>query len=103
METQKALEKHIEECKHRIEIVKEYMLLHKDADVSYCMGNIKEWETVILALEKQIPKKAKEDTEESVRYCKVHICPSCGEKFTGESLSNNCYHCGQAFDWSDSE
>ena len=55
------------------------------------------------AREKMKPKKAVEDTSETAMYCRVYICPSCGKKFTGGSISNNCYHCGQALDWAESE
>ena len=55
------------------------------------------------AMEKMKPKKAVEDTSETAMYCRVYICPSCGKKFTGGSISNNCYHCGQALDWTESE
>ena len=55
------------------------------------------------AREKMKPKKAVEDTSETAMYCRVYICPSCGKKFTGGSISNNCYHCGQALDWTESE
>lgn len=53
----------------------------------------------IEALEKQLPKKPKEDDEQNVRYVTVYVCPYCGKRFTG-AASTYCYHCGQKLDWS---
>ena len=52
------------------------------------------------ALEKQIPRKPIKDEKQVMRYTTVYVCPSCGGVFSG-TLSQYCYHCGQALDWSD--
>lgn len=49
------------------------------------------------ALEKQIPKKAKE-SDLHIRYVKIYECPNCKGEFSG-NISKYCYHCGQALDW----
>lgn len=51
-------------------------------------------ETILEALEKQLPKKPKQADEQRIRYCTTHICPGCGKEFTG-MVSEYCYHCGQ--------
>ena len=38
--------------------------------------------------------------DQPVRYVITYKCPDCGGKFTG-TVSNYCYHCGQALDWSE--
>ena len=52
------------------------------------------------ALEKQIPKKPAVSEDQPVRYVITYKCPDCGGKFTG-TVSNYCYHCGPALDWSE--
>ena len=82
---------------------------HKDEYIEDLEYTVKQYEQIgtadecRAAREKMKPKKAVEDTSETVMYCRVYICPSCGKKFTGGSISNNCYHCGQALDWTESE
>lgn len=82
---------------------------HKDEYIEELEITVEEYEQIgtadecRAAREKMKPKKAVEDTSETAMYCRVYICPSCGKKFTGGSISNNCYHCGQALDWSESE
>lgn len=58
------------------------------------------WGECIKALEKQIPKKPAVSEDQPVRYVITYKCPDCGGKFTG-TVSNYCYHCGQALDWSE--
>lgn len=57
-------------------------------------------ETAIEALEKQLPKKPKQADEQRIRYCTTHVCPGCGEEFTG-MVSGYCYHCGQRIEYDD--
>ena len=82
---------------------------HKDEYIEDLEYTVKQYEQIgteeecRAAREKMKPRKAVEDTSETAMYCRVYICPSCGKKFTGGSISNNCYHCGQALDWSESE
>lgn len=51
-------------------------------------------------VDKATPKKPIKDEVQDIRYVTKYICPNCGGKFTGK-ISDYCYHCGQAFDWSD--
>lgn len=51
-------------------------------------------------VDKATPKKPIKDEVQDIRYVTKYICPNCGGKFTGK-ISDYCYHCGQAFDWSE--
>lgn len=53
-------------------------------------------------VDKAIPKKAIKDEIQDIRYITKYTCPMCGGKITGR-VSDYCYHCGQALDWSDEE
>lgn len=55
------------------------------------------------ALKKQIPKKPKKVEDFGIGYADLHRCPLCGKNFTGTGISDFCYHCGQALDWSKEE
>lgn len=44
---------------------------------------------------KPMPSKRK------INYIPVYKCPNCNDEFSGKGLSKHCYHCGQAFDWSE--
>lgn len=50
------------------------------------------------ALEKKVPKKP---IKSVIRYVQTYKCPFCLKTFYGKGVRNYCYHCGQAFDWSD--
>ena len=62
----------------------------------------------IEALEKQMPKKPKEEWSKSPfsddEGCLFQhlMCPNCG-KMEVNKLDDFCPHCGQAIDWSDDE
>lgn len=81
---------------------------HKDEYIEELEITVEEYEQIgtvdecRAAREKMKPKKAAEDPSTTAMYCGVYICPSCGKKFIG-GISNNCYHCGQALDWTESE
>ena len=69
---------------------------------------IEEIELAIEALEKQTPKKPKEvviqKTKGSSFFSLNFLCPNCDTAVTGQPYApNNCKHCGQAIDWSDTE
>ena len=53
-------------------------------------------------VDRATPKKAIKDEIQDIRYITKYICPKCGGKITGR-VSDYCYHCGQALDWSDEE
>lgn len=53
------------------------------------------------ALEKRVPKKPIKFDEQVIRYVQIYKCPFCLKAFTDGRVLNYCYHCGQAFDWSD--
>ena len=61
----------------------------------------KDWKVLKELVDKATPKKAKLSNEQKIRYVQTYVCPTCGKEFTGGKLSNYCYRCGQAFDWSE--
>ena len=97
MDIQKAIREHIEECEHRIEVIKIFMETNEDSDKDQCKENIERLENVKSELEKHIPKKAVKDENQDIRYTTVYVCPTCGGRFTGV-VSKHCYHCGQALE-----
>lgn len=96
-----AIEKHITECKHRMEVIDERMN-HPDADIEACNKNIFILQTVVSEL-KQMQQLAERDTakrpikasdETGIRYTDSYRCPNCGKSFTGTGIADFCYHCG---------
>ena len=87
------------------EQTKEQFLLAYNSNAYLNMCESDDMHNVIVALDKQIPKKPIGD-----RYPWV-ICPVCGGSIyiekVQEHIQNNettyCDHCGQALDWSDTE
>lgn len=67
-----------------------------------CEGSIA-YNMAIKALEKQIPKKPKQDEE----YPLGRICPGCYRYLSNVQFVPSGYHycenCGQALDWSETE
>lgn len=65
--------------------------------------NVPQYHAVIKALEKQIPKKSKQDKE----YPLGRICPGCYRYLSNVQFVPSGYHycenCGQALDWSEEE
>lgn len=57
MDTRKMIKEHIEECEHRIEVIKIFMETNEDSDANQCRANIERLEAVKYELEKQILKK----------------------------------------------
>lgn len=51
MDYQEAIEIHIEECKHRIDVVNNFMNTNEDADKKRCYENINVLETAISAMQ----------------------------------------------------
>ena len=50
-------------------------------------------------VDKATPKKPIKDEPSQIRYVQTYKCSNCGGRFSG-TISNYCYHCGQAIDWS---
>lgn len=51
MDYQKAIETHINECRHRIDVIRNHMNTNGDADKDSCFENIKVLETAISAMQ----------------------------------------------------
>lgn len=99
MTEQEAIISHIEECKHRIETVQNYMKDNRDANLKRCKRSIFILENVIKALEKQIAKKP---DVEGDGYADGHIvydtwiCPNCENHYEIDYDNYDyCPNCGQ--------
>lgn len=56
----------------------------------------------IPALGKQVPKSPILDNPSKMRYVQTYTCPCCENGFSG-TISEYCYHCGQALLWESEE
>lgn len=68
------------------------------------LSNLNTYKAIRLAvhaLEKRVPKKPIKYDELVIPYVQIYKCPFCLKAFTDGRVLNDCYHCGQAFDWSD--
>lgn len=52
MDYQEAIERHIEECKHRIDVITDFMEEDKDSDKDKCTENIRILKTAVSAMRK---------------------------------------------------
>lgn len=60
MDYQEAIERHIEECKHRIDVITDFMKTNRDANKDKCLENIEIFKTAITAMQElQMYKNAK--------------------------------------------
>ena len=50
MHYQEAIENHINECRHRVDVIRNHMNTNEDADTDKCLENIQVLETVIFAM-----------------------------------------------------
>lgn len=50
MEYQEAIKNHINECRHRVDVIRNHMNTNGDADTDRCLENIQVLETVIFAM-----------------------------------------------------
>lgn len=83
------IEKHIDECKRRIDTIMGYMASNSDANKSICDENISVLTLAIKTLEKQMPKKVYHFTEDDTfetSCCGIDVsnedfkyCPECGQ------------------------
>lgn len=60
MDYQEAINRHIEECKHRIDVITDFMEANRDADKDKCLENIEIFKTAISVMkELQLYKDSK--------------------------------------------
>ena len=113
MDYQEAIEIHIKECKHRIDIISEFIRKNGNYVKNECNKNIDVLKTAISAIQElQEYKKlgALEEVREAVEkqkaqepqlmygmYGRVYLCKKCGNEF--ELSSQYCPFCGQKQDW----
>ena len=87
-----------------VEQTKEQFLLAYNSNAYLNMCESDDMHNVIVALEKQIPKKpikiGEEYSEITRKYEAEYECASCGNPYIDDSY---CSCCGQALDWSDTE
>ena len=102
---QQAIEKHIEECRHRIANIESFMASNSDADLAVCADNIATLRMAAEALEKQIPKKPNlwgDGYADGVLVYDMYECPNCGKNYEVDyEKYDHCPNCGQKLDWSD--
>lgn len=122
MTEQEAIQLHIAENIHRIEVIEDFLRTNSDANDKECRKNIdiltktnkaleevQQYRTIgtpeecRAAVEKQKAKKPQKTESEGYRYTDTYRCPNCGGNFSGTGIANYCYHCGQKLDWSDEE
>ena len=116
MTENEAIQRHIAECKRRINTIRNYM---KDSkNIETCNANIHILEAGIQALEeiqeyraigtteecraaveRMKPRKPINVGAEGIRYTDSYRCPNCKGNFSATGIANHCYHCGQAIDW----
>lgn len=88
-----------------IQKIPEYLELKEKTD-----EQIKERQTIIKALEKQLPEKPRENGMHDglIRKIKYYTCPTCGNCLLTEMMNERqntsyCWDCGQKLDWSEVE
>ena len=99
-----------EKVREAIERVKNFPEWNRD-DLWLGMEDMEELtETILEALEKQLPKKPKENGIYSGTFkkTKAYTCPTCCncclEKMMNERQDTDfCWNCGQKLDWSETE
>lgn len=102
MTENEAIELHIAENLHRIEVIEEFLRTNSDADDKECKKNIQiltkingALQECRKAMEKQKPKKVIDNTA-------FGTCPSCHNEFNSELVNEYnmkyCIYCGQAID-----
>ena len=94
----------VQKAKARIADVYEFGKKNKMIDKE----DVDYYETVIAALEKQMPKKPNFEgdgyDENGYLIYDTWICPCCEEKYEVDYEEHkHCPNCGQAIDWSDTE
>lgn len=131
MDYQEAIENHIKECRHRIDIIRNHMNTNGDADKGVCNKNIEVLEISIHvmqglqqykqigtleevreAVEKQKPKKPKYKHYEDIgkppyikiacpNGCRIQLHPVTDKHLAYEH--DYCPKCGQKIDWSEED
>lgn len=66
MDYQEAIENHINECRHRIDVIRKHVNTNGDADTNRCLENIKVLETTISVMQ-ELQEYKKIGTLEEVR------------------------------------
>lgn len=100
MTDKEAIISHIEECKHRISVIQEFVETNKDANVKKCERNTFVLNNAIKTLEKQIPKKPVVTVIENTN-CRWVRCSCCNETLVWmyPKPMNYCQNCGTKLDW----
>lgn len=90
------------------EMIKHNKAFFQKQDNSYLESDIEVYCTAIEALEKQLPKKAKENEIRGgwLGKQKHYTCPNCGNCLLTEMMNERqntrcCWDCGQRLDWTE--
>ena len=114
MDYQEAIENHINECRHRIDVIRNHMNTNGDADKDVCNKNIDVLKIAISAMQELMEYKelgTLEEVREAVEKQKEerpqkvlgifggeeYECRGCGK--TVEYMDEYCRFCGQKQDW----
>ena len=119
MTENEAIEIHIAENIHRIEVIEGFMHSNSDADKDNCkknisvltkinglldeiqqyraIGTVEECRSAVKRMRLRKPLKI----DAGYRFTDTYRCPECRKDFSGTGIADYCYHCGQALDWSE--
>lgn len=128
MDYQEAIENHIKECRHRIDVIRRHVNTNGDADTDVCNKNIEVLGISISAMQKlqqykqlgtleevgEAVERHKEikpiemvhDSDRIFDMGKSYNCHMCGSGLryrysVCEPIDNYCAICGQKIDWSE--
>lgn len=88
-------------CDHAMEYIEDFDLEEYECGDYYPLDKetLNANKSVLQELiDRATPVKPIKDAESKIRYMQTYTCPNCGGGFSG-TISNFCYHCGQALDW----
>lgn len=102
MTENEAIELHIAENLHRIEVIEEFLRTNSDADDKECKKNIQILTKINGALQECRKAMEKQKAKKVIDNTAFGTCPSCHNEFNSELISEYnmkyCIYCGQAID-----
>ncbi len=102
MTENEAIELHIAENLHRIEVIEEFLRTNSDADDKECKKNIQILTKINGALQECRKVMEKQKAKKVIDNTAFGTCPSCHNEFNSELVNEYnmkyCIYCGQAID-----
>lgn len=102
MTENEAIELHIAENLHRIEVIEEFLRTNSDADDKECKKNIQILTKINGALQECRKAMEKQKVKKVINDTAFGTCPNCHNEFNSELISEYdmkyCIYCGQAID-----